>query len=428
MPRFAGLGRSEVDAPGELEPLERYLADVLTDVQPLPHEVVALDDAVGRVLAEDVVATAPLPGFANAAMDGYAVRAVDTAAASTGGPAELDVLGEIAAGATADVALRDGGAVRIMTGAPLPSGADAVVPVEITTEAGGRVHVHRAVEAGEHVRRAGEDVAAGTRVVAAGQRVGPAAVAMIAAVGVATVRCRRRARVSTISTGDELTPAGEELTRGGLHDSNGPMLLALARAEGADAVRLGPVRDDPAALRAALADAAERSDVVLLSGGVSAGAHDHLPDVLAALGTYRRARLAMKPGKPQVLGRIGGCRVLGLPGNPVSSFVSFELFALPLLRTLHGRADVQRPVVVVTAGEDLCGSTGKRTFLRVRLDSRDQGLVARSAGGQGSHVLSALTEADGLAEIPEDVGMVPAGGVVRVRLLGDLAGSARPAT
>lgn len=427
VPRFEGLGRATVDVPEELEPLERYLADVLADVRPLPSEQVTLDDALGRVLAEDVVARSPLPGFANAAMDGYAVRAADTGTASTDAPAELDVLGEVAAGAGGTVEVRPGGTVRIMTGAPLPPGADAVVPVELTAGAtdDGRVRFQRPVSPGQHVRRAGDDVAAGDRVATSGQRLGPAAVAILAAVGRATVTCHRRARVTVIPTGDELTPAGDALGRGALHDSNGPMLLALARTEGADAVRLRPVPDDPGALRAAITSAAEHGEVVLLSGGVSAGTRDHLPDVLADLGTIRRARLAMKPGKPQVLGRVGDCRVLGLPGNPVSSFVSFELFALPLLRSLHGRTDVQRPVVVATAGEDLRGSRDKRTFLRVRLEVDGDRLVARSAGGQGSHVLSTLTEADGLAEIPEELTDVPAGAPVRVRLLSDLAGTSR---
>ena len=425
MTRFVGLGRTEVDVPGELEPLDDYLADVLAGVQPLPTEEVALDDALGRVAGEDVVAAAPLPGFVNAAMDGYAVRARDTAGASRDEPVTLDVVGEVAAGARGTAEVGPGAAVRIMTGAPLPARADAVVPVELTSATGERVQLHRSVEEGDHVRRPGDDVAAGERVVAAGQLFRPATVAMAAAVGRATVTCHRRARVTMISTGDELTPAGEALVPGALYDSNGPMLLALARSEGADARRVGPVRDDPDALRAAIADAAGRSELVLLSGGVSAGAHDHLPEVLSSLGSYRRARLAMKPGKPQVLGRIGDCRVLGLPGNPVSSFVSFELFALPLLRALHGRADVQRPVVVATAGEDLRGSAGKRTFLRVRLRIEGDRLVARSAGGQGSHVLSALTEADGLAEVPEDAADLPSGTPVRVRLFSDLAGSAR---
>lgn len=425
MTRFVGLGRTEVDVSGELEPLEEYLGDVLAGVQPLPTEEVVLDDALGRVAGEDVVAAAPLPGFANAAMDGYAVRARDTAGASGGEPVTLDVVGEVAAGATGTAEVGPGAAVRIMTGAPVPAGADAVVPVELTSATGGHVQLHRSVEEGQHVRRPGEDVAAGERVVAAGQLLRPSSIAMAAAVGRATVACHRRARVTMISTGDELTPAGEPLAPGALHDSNGPMLLALARSEGADATRVGPIRDDPDALRAAIADAAGRSDLVLLSGGVSAGAHDHLPEVLSSLGSYRRARLAMKPGKPQVLGRIGDCRVLGLPGNPVSSFVSFELFALPLLRTLHGRVDVQRPVVVATAGEDLRGSPGKRTFLRVRLRVEGDRLVARSAGGQGSHVLSALADADGLAEVPPEVTALPSGTAVRVRLLSDLAGSVR---
>lgn len=428
MTRFVGLGRSEVELPGELERPEDYLADVLADVAALPTEDVPLDDCPGRVLAADVTATHPLPAFPNAAMDGYAVRAADVAGASMDAPVGLRVVGEVAAGSSADVEVRPGTAVRIMTGAPVPPGADAVVPVETTRAAEASVDVHHAVRPGQHVRHAGEDVAAGQLVLPAGGLVGPAGVAVAAAVGRHHLSCHRRARVTVVATGDELVPAGAALERGELHDSNGPMLLALARSEGAAADRVGPVRDDPEELRDVIAAAAARSDVVLTSGGVSAGAHDHLPEVLAALGSCRRAKLAMKPGKPQVLGRVGDCIVLGLPGNPVSSFVSFQLFALPLLRTLHGRTDVQRPVVVATAAHRLAGSPGKRTFLRVRLRAGDASLLAESAGGQGSHVISALTAADGLAELPEDVSGIAAGDPVRVRLLTDLPGSPRSGT
>lgn len=425
MPKFAGLGRTEVDAPGELEPVEGYLADVLADVEPLGTEELALDDCLGRVLAEAVAAVTPIPGFANSAMDGYAVRAGDTPDGSAEAPTELTVVGGIAAGASDPVEVGPGAAVRIMTGAPIPAGADAVVPVELTSSAGMTVRVHLAAERGQHIRHPGEDVAAGEQVLPAGLLLRPAAIAMAAAVGRRSLLCRRRARVIMISTGDELVRAGEPLAQGGLYDSNGPMVLALARSEGALAHRVGPVPDDPALLRTAIADAAADADIVLLSGGVSAGAHDHLPDVLAELGTCRRAKLAMKPGKPQLLARVGDCRVLGLPGNPVSTFVSFELFAIPLLRTLQGRIDVRRPTVTASAACELRGSAGKRTFLRVRLETRPDALVAHPAGGQGSHIISALTSADGLAEVPGGVTHVPAGAPVRVRLFTDLAGGGR---
>lgn len=421
MGRFAGLGRAEVDLPEELEPVAAYLADVLADAAPLPCEELQVRDALGRVLGEDIAAPTSLPAFPNAAMDGYAVRAVDLSTAHVDHPVTLAVIGEVAAGQEDPVPVRPGTAVAIMTGAPVPPGADAIVPVEMSSGRGDSVRIHERPRRGQHIRRVGEDVRAGTRMLAAGRLLTPAAVAVAAGAGRATVRCHRRPTVTVVSTGDELVPAGEPLGPGKLHDSNGPMLAALARSEGATVVQVGPIGDDAAALRDAIATAASTSDVVLLSGGVSAGAHDHLPEVLAELGSCRRARLAMKPGKPQVLARLEGCVVLGLPGNPVSSFVSFELFALPLLRTLAGRAELQRPLVVATAASDLHGSPGKLTFLRVRLRVEGDDLLAEPAGGQGSHLLSTLAEADGLAEVPADVDGIATGDPVQVRLLTDLA-------
>jgi molybdopterin molybdotransferase len=419
--RFEGLGRTEVEIIADLEPIDSYLAELLADVERLGAEEVDLGDALGRVLAEDVTAASPLPGFPNSAMDGYAVRAGDVGQASADAPALLEVIGEVAAGAGQPMSVREGTALRIMTGAPVPAGADAVVPVEVTTQEATTVAIHRTPAPGDHIRLVGEDVASGQRVLDAGTLIRPSAIAMIAAVGRASVRCTRRPRVTVISTGDELAPAGADLEVGELHDSNGPMLVALARSEGADASHPGAVRDDPDTLRKALADAAATSDLVLVSGGVSAGAHDHMPDVLASLGTCRRAKLAMKPGKPQLHGRIDQALVIGLPGNPVSSFVSFEVFALPVLRALLGRSDGERTVVNAVAVDYLRGAPGKRTFLRVRLRSDGDRLVVESTGGQGSHVISALARANALAEIPEDRSHVAAGDAVRVRVLTDLA-------
>lgn len=420
MSRFRGLARTTVTEVDELEPLDAYRDHVLAAVAPLPVEPVPVVRALGRTLARDVAAGVDLPGFPNAAMDGYAVRAADVDTASGQHPVALDVAGEVAAGSPNVPQLRAGTALRIMTGAPVPDGADTVVPVEVTAERDGTVLIHRAPRAGEHVRRVGEDVRVGQRVITAGTRVNARVLALLAAVGASTVDCHRRARVIVLSTGDELVPVGVELGGGQLHDSNGPMLVACATAEDARAEAHGPIDDDPAALRGAVSDAADSAELVLVTGGVSAGRHDHLPEVLASLGRARGAKLAMKPGKPQVHARIGTTTVLGLPGNPVSAFVSFELFALPVLRTLHGRSDLARPYVWATASGDLRGSVGRRTFLRVRLRGTASGVEAEPSGSQGSHVLSALAGADALAEVPADRAMIARGEAVRVHLLSEL--------
>lgn len=425
MTRFVGLGRTEVTVIDELSPLEGYRDAMLASVETLPPETVALTDAVGRVLAEDVSSAIALPSFPNSAMDGYAVRAGDVGEASGDAPATLEVIGEVAAGAADSPQVRPGTAVRIMTGAPVPPGADTVIPVEVTAASGTSVSIHRRPEPGEHIRDVGEDVREGQTVATAGAVIGAATLALLAAVGRADVRCHRRARVAVVSTGDELVPVGGDLLPGQLHDSNGPMLTALAAREGAIARHVGAVRDAPDTLRETLRTAAEDADLVLVSGGVSAGAHDHLPDVLAELGSYERAQLAMKPGKPQARGSVTidgpptrEVTVLGLPGNPVSSYVSFELFALPAIHRLQGRAVLGRSSVIATASEDLRGAPGKRTFLRVRLETDGDATMATPTGGQGSHVLSALATADGLAVVGEDRGVIPAGQPVRVHVLG----------
>jgi len=424
--------------------LEDALARVLDGVRPLPAETVAVEDAQGQVLAAPVMATTSLPPWDNSAMDGFAVRSADVAGASHDSPVRLRVLGEVAAGHVPTCDVEPGTAVRITTGAMMPPGADTVVPVEDTDVPGGvstlppSVAVRAPAARGAHVRHRGADVHRGDRVLDAGRLVGPAAIALAVASGAAQVVVHRRPRMAILATGDELSPAGEPLLPGRIHDSNTPALLAQARAAGAVAVSHGIVPDDPAALAQRFAVAVAASDVVVLSGGVSVGAHDHVRDAFRALGDLRLWRVAIQPGMPLAFGRTtpsrAGARedadrpvaLFGLPGNPVSAFVTFELFVRPYVRVLLGHVDASFVApdahrrVVARLAEAVTKAPGRRAFLRVRLvadSSAPGGLLATPTGDQGSHMLSGLAAADGLAVIPEAVSGLPAGEPVEVLLL-----------
>ena len=438
----AGTGRGRPG--GSLLPLEAALEQILAGAVPLGAEDVPVADAAGRVLAEPVVARTSLPPWDNSAMDGFAVRSGDVADASAVHPAILRVVGEVAAGHAPVRAVEAGEALRITTGAMLPGGADAVVPVEDTDADPGAsvlpsaVRVRVPAPAGANVRHLGEDIRAGDTVLSAGRIMGPARVALAAASGAATVAVHRRPRVTVLATGDELVAPGAPLGPGQIHDSNTPALLAQAGAAGAIALPGGIVPDEPAVLAERLAWAIGASDVVVLSGGVSVGAHDHVKDALQALGRIEFWRVAIQPGKPLAFGRTTAGRggtvpdpdrpvaLFGLPGNPVSAFVTFELFVRPLLRVLGGRgADRGRRVYRAVLAEAVSKSSERRAFIRVRLEADPAGsggLVARPAGGQGSHVLSALAAADGLAVIPEGTPGLPAGSEVEVWELAEEGG------
>lgn len=402
---------------------------VLAGVAALPAETVALEPAAGRVLSEPVAAAQTLPAWDNSAMDGFAVRSEDVVSASPQQPVTLRVAGESAAGHPSPAPVAPGTAIRISTGAMLPAGADAVVPVEETdAPAGARsiadvVRVMRAAPAGNHVRRRGEDVHAGERLLDAGRAVGPAALALLAAAGVTHVSVHRAPRVAVLATGDELVPLGSPLGPGAIYDSNSIALAAQARAARAEVRRLGLARDTLEAVLTPLREAAGWADVIVTSGGVSVGAHDVVRDAFAALGEVDFWRVAVQPGKPLAYGRAGGCHLFGLPGNPVSAFVTFELFVRPLLRQLAGRVDLLgRTVVRARLAQAVTKSTERRAFLRVRLEREagpSGGTLARLAGGQGSHVLSALAAADGLAIVPEGLPGLSAGSEVDVWTLDD---------
>lgn len=390
--------------------LDEHAAAVLALAGPLPAAAVPLAQARGRALAADVRSTTDLPPWDGSAMDGYAVRAADLAPGIV-----LDVADDVPAGDTRDVVVPAGAVVRIMTGAPVPAGADAVLPVELTDGGGHRVRVDDVVAAGAHVRRRGEDVRAGDVVLRAGDVLGAGAIGLLAATGHAHVTVHARPRVAVLSTGSELVPPGTALAHGQIHESNGPQLAAAAAAAGADVVEVRAVADDVAVVRDALADLAARADVVVTTGGVSVGAYDVVRDALLADGRGELVHVRMQPGKPQAVGRLAdGTPVLALPGNPVSSFVSFELFVRPLLRRMLGARDVRRRRVVATTADDLRSPAGRRQLLRARLGWADGAPVVTPVGGPGSHLLGALARADALVDVPEDVTHVAAGTPVTV--------------
>jgi molybdopterin molybdotransferase len=434
--------------PAGLLSVEEARAAVLAAVTgPTEIEVVYLSDALGRVLAEPVTSTTDLPPWDNSAMDGYAVRAADTAGATEDGPVRLDVAGEVRAGQPPEVEVSRGDAVRIATGAPVPPRADAVVPVELTTPldangdpAGPRgrdatgpipaaILVHSAVERGGSIRRAGSDLAGGATILEAGRVITAAGIALAAGAGVPQLSVHRRPQVHVLATGDEVKPAGQALGPAGIPDANGPGLSALVDTAGGQAFALGiakdRIEDVDSRLCAALIGGA---DAIVVSGGVSVGPYDVVKLAFEKIGRIDLWRVAVQPGKPFVFGtadRPDGGRTLlfGLPGNPVSSFITFELFVRPAIRALAGhRADsLLRPVDRGVLEDSVSKSHGRRAFIRVITERDATGSPVRDergrvhvrlaggSAGQGSHVISALAAADALAVVPEAQDTLDAG-------------------
>lgn len=402
-----------------MKSVDQHIEDILAGVEVIAPLDLQLLDAHGCILAEEVVADHDLPMFDNSSMDGYAVRLGDVASASETSPVQLPVIGDIAAGAPPTYTVQSGMSVRIMTGALVPPGAEAVVPLEWTDGGIARVSVTRAPTPGQHIRRRGEDVTTGQVILEAGTRLGPGQLGLLAAVGRDRVVVRPRPRVVIISTGSELVEPGAPTAPGQIHESNSYILTTACREAGAVAFRVGIVPDDDRSLMNAIEDQLIRADLVLTSGGVSVGAYDVVKEVLSRLGTVAFDTVAMQPGKPQGYGTIGpdSTPIITLPGNPVSSYVSFEVFVRPVIRRMLGVDPLHRPVVRAVCSDGFRSSEGKRQYARGWLDVVDGRYVVRPVGGPGSHLVGDLAHSNCLIVVPEAVTAVPDGGTVEVMVL-----------
>jgi molybdopterin molybdotransferase len=399
--------------------VDQHREAVLALMHPTPSLTLALEDGAGLVLAADVTAHEALPRFDNSAMDGYAVRSGDVSGAGPASPVSLRVLADLPAGSDAEPLVGPGTAARIMTGAPVPPGADTIVPVEATDAGVVQVEVRAPAPAGQHVRRVGEDVHAGDVVLRAGRELTPYRLAAVAAVGRAEVVVHRRPVVVVLATGSELVTPGVAPRRGQIPDSNSYLLTAAAAAAGARVHRLGVVPDDPEMLAEVLGAQYPAADLVVTSGGVSVGAYDVVKEVLAPLPGMEFVTVAMQPGKPQGAGTLpDGVPVITLPGNPVSAFVSFEAFVRPAILRLRGLAgdDLLRPRLTARAGQGWASPAGREQHIPVTLTTQDGEVVARPAAarGSGSHLVASLAAADGLAIVPADVEDVAEGDAVIV--------------
>jgi molybdopterin molybdotransferase len=397
--------------------LDEARAAVLAEVEALPPEAVTLEHALGRVSAEEVQARAPVPPFDNSAMDGYAVRAADTASASPDTPVELRMAGESRAGHPWEGELDGGEAIAISTGAPLPTGADSVVRLEDTQRADGRVAIMSAPKVGLSIRRAGDDLREGEVALEAGTVLGPAELGVIASAGRASISCHRRPTVAVLVTGDELADPQEPLAPGQIHDTNSHTVPSLARLAGATVIAVERVEDEERAVRGTLERTLE-ADVGIVCGGVSVGPHDHVRAAFADLGASERFwGVALKPGRPTWFGvRDGHGLAFGLPGNPVSAMVTFLLFVRPALFRLAGAAeDPLRSTA--TLDEAYPKAPGRAQAVRCRLELADDGWHVRPTKDQGSHVLSSMLGADCLAFLPADAKTDDPGAKVEIELL-----------
>jgi molybdopterin molybdotransferase len=409
----AGTGRDE----STLRPVAEHLAKVLDTIGSIDPIQLTLLDAQGLLLAEQIISDRPLPGFDNAAMDGYAVRAVDVRQATDDKPIVLPVVGDVVAGARSVSGMGPGLCMRIMTGAPIPPGADAVIGLEDTDRGVARVAIRRSVRTGESVRRAGEDLAAGAVALGPGAALGPQQIGLLAATGHDRVLVRPRPRVVVISTGSELVDLNRIPGFGEVPDVNSYMLASAARDAGADAYRVGIIPDDHARLLDVLDSQLLRADVIITTGGVSMGAYDVVKEALSQLGTVDFARVAIQPGMSQGFGYLGRDHtpIFCLPGNPVSSLVSFEVFVRPAIRKLLGKRNVQRQTLQAIALERMESPTGLRQYRRGLLHREPDGRYSVSLmGGQASHLIASMAASNCLVIIEEDVTEVVPGSRVTV--------------
>jgi molybdopterin molybdotransferase len=399
-----------------LRTVDEHLATVLDGIGSVEPIELTLLDAQGLLLAENVTTDVNLPGFDNSAMDGYAVRAVDTRDAAPDSPVVLPVVGDVAAGATSRSGMGPGLAMRIMTGAPIPAGADGVIPLEDTDRGVARVAIRRPVHSGECVRRAGEDLRAGSPALDAGAALGPQQLALLAAIGRDRVIVRPRPRVLVISTGSELIDVGHTPAFGEVTDSNSYLITAAARDAGADARRVGIIPDDHSRLLDVLESLLLRADLLITTGGVSMGAFDVVKQALSELGTVEFTRVAMQPGKPQGFGHLGNrVPIFCLPGNPVSALVSFEAFVRPAIRKLLGKRNLQRATVQATALERFDSRQGIRQYRRGVLHREATGGYSVSlVGSAASHLIASMASSNCLIVVDEEVTEVPAGARVTV--------------
>lgn len=398
--------------------VEEALERILGEIDPLPTTYVPLAEALGLVLATDVVAQDDMPPFANSAMDGFALRSQDSQPQAGQAP-RLHVTGSVAAGYVADHAVQPGTAQRIMTGAPVPPGADAVIQIELTKYDGPEsswVEVLEPVTPGNNIRPAGEDMRRGQLVLRQGSEIGPWEIGVLATLGLANVPVTRRPQVAILGTGDEVIDVDQPLAPGKIRNSNSYLLEAAVQHAGARPVRLGVARDTVESLREKFGQALG-SDLIITSGGVSVGDFDLVKNIMAEQGQINFWRINMRPGKPVAFGHIGQTPLLGLPGNPVSAAVTFELFGRPVVRKLLGHTRLQRPQVTVTVENDLGERAQRRHYVRAHVNWRDGRFVARTTGNQGSNIMTSLLNANALLVIPEGGVEIKAGDSAQALML-----------
>lgn len=398
-----------------LVPVEEARERVLSQIKPLQPLELPLQEAEGCVLAHDVVAGADIPDFPSSAMDGFAVRSSDVAGATPASPVELRIVGRALIGERPESTVGGGEAVRIATGAPVPAGADAIVPIENCDVGGGEVvRILSASPEGKHVRPTGEDVRGGEVLLSAGRRIGAPELGLLATAGFSHPLVHPRPRVVVLSTGDELIPPGQTPEYGQVRDSNAYLLFGALREVGAVPMMAGIVRDEADELKETVLSHLVQADAFVSSGGVSVGERDVVKAAFFKRGDLDFYRVAMQPGMPQGFGHIEGKPFFGLPGNPVSVFVSFEVFIRPALRKMMGRRQLFRPEITARLETDITGPAGKTQFARVRVKRTKEGWVAAPTGGRGSNLIATVSRANGLAIVPVGVATAPAGSEVKV--------------